>query len=112
MAPPSIKARERELREAERLADRERLAAIERKLVSAHAQAFPAAARLELPPPDDVDPDPIRTDLEEKAGIPELAASAGGGGKPPLAAVPEPVDRYALMREHRRRRRDGIPLWR
>ncbi len=107
----SMRARERELREAEHQADQERLAAIERKLVSAHAQIFPAAARVELPPPDDVDPDPIRADLEEKAGISELVVSTGGGEQPPLAAAPEPVDRYALMREHRRLRRAGIPIW-
>lgn len=108
----SIRARERELREAERQADQERIAAIERKLVSAHAQIFPAVARVELPPPDEVDSDPIRADLERKAGIPELVRSTGGGEQPPLAASPEPVDRYALMREHRRRLRAGIPIWR
>lgn len=108
----SIRVRERELREAELQADQEKLAAIERKLVSVHAQAFPAATRVELPLPDDVDPDPIRDELERKAGIPELVASTGGGEQPPLAAAPEPVDRYALMREHRRRRRAGIPIWR
>lgn len=106
----SIRARERELREAERQADQERITAIERKLVSAHAQIFSAAARVELPPPDEVDPEPIRADLEKKAGIPELVRSTGGGEQPPLAATPEPVDRYALMREHRRRA--GIPIWR
>lgn len=108
----SVAAYERELRAAERQADIEKIAAIEKALVSVHAQSFPKAARVELPPADEVDRAPIGNKLEEKAGIPELIAATGGGEDPPVAASPEPVDRYALMREHRRRHRAGIPIWR
>jgi Protein of unknown function (DUF4236) len=108
----SVAAYERELRAAERQADIEKIAAMEKALVSVHSQSFPKAARVELPPLDDVDPEPIRADLEEKAGIPDLTAEVGGGQSPPAAPPPEPVDRYALMREHRKRRRAGIPIWR
>lgn len=108
----SVAAHERELRAAERQADIEKVAAIEKALVSVHAQSFPKAARIELPSADEVDPAPIKVELEEKAGIPELTTATGGGEDPPVAASPEPVDRYALMREHRRRHRAGIPIWR
>ncbi len=108
----SVAAHERDLRAAERQADVEKVAAIEKALVSVHAQSFPKAARVELPPADEVDSAPIRAELEEKAGIPELITATGGGEDPPVAASPEPVDRYSLMREHRRRRRAGIPIWR
>lgn len=108
----SVVAYERELRAAERQADIERLAAMEKKLVSVHTQIFPKAERAQLPPPDDVDPEPIRAELEEKAGIPALIFGVGDGENPPVAPQPAPVDRYALMREHRKRRRSGIPIWR
>ena len=65
-----------------------------------------------LPPPDDVDPGPIQAKLEGKAGTPELVDATGGGEKPPVAADPEPVDRYEVMRDHRKRARAGIPIWR
>jgi hypothetical protein len=108
----SIAAYQRELRAAEREADIEKVAAMEKALISVHAQSFPRSARIELPAVEEVDPEPIRTVLEEAAGIPELIASTGGGEEPPVAVPPAPVDRYGLMREHRKRRRDGIPVWR
>lgn len=43
---------------------------------------------------------------------PGLLDQLGGGEAPPVAAEPEPVDRYELMREHRTRERQGIPPWR
>lgn len=108
----SVAAYERELRAAEREADIEKIAAMEKALVLVHTQSFPKAARVELLPPDDVDPEPIKAELEEKVGIPELTTEVGGGQSPPVAPPPEPVDRYALMREYRKRRRAGIPIWR
>ena len=108
----SIAAYERELRTAEREADIEKVAAAEKALVSVHGQTFPTAKRIELPPPEEVDPEPIRADLERAAGIPALVAAVGGGETQPVAAAPRPVDRYELMREHRRRARGGVPLWR
>lgn len=108
----SVAAHERELRAAERQADIEKVAAMEKALISVHAQSFPKAERVELPPADEVDSAPIRAKLEEKAGIPELITATRGGEDPPVAASLEPVDRYALMRKHRKRRRAGIPIWR
>jgi len=108
----SVAAYERDLRAAERQADLEKVAAIEKALVSVHTQTFPQAAPLEAPAAEDVDPEPIRAGLEQRAGIPELIAETGGAEEPPVAAPPEPVDRYALMREHRARRCEGIPIWR
>ena len=108
----SVAAHERELRAAERQADIEKVAAMEKALISVHAQSFPKAERVELPSADEVDPAPIKVELEEKAGIPELTTATGGGENLPVAAALEPVDRYALMREHRRRQRAGIPIWR
>jgi uncharacterized protein DUF4236 len=108
----SIAAREREAKAAAREADIDRVAALEKALVSVHGATFPEAKRVVLPPPDDVDPDPIRQELEAEAGIPELADATGGGEVPPVAAAPDPVDRYELMREHRKRARSGIPFWR
>ena len=55
----SVAAHERELRAAERQADIEKVAAIEKALVSVHTQSFPKAARVELPPAEEVDPTPI-----------------------------------------------------
>jgi hypothetical protein len=107
----SIAAREREAKEAAKDADIERVAALERALVSVHKEAFPPAARVVLPPPEEVDPTPIRADLEEAARIPELISETGGGEVAPVAPPPEPVDRYELMREHRKRARAGIPIW-
>ncbi|HEY5052492.1 MAG TPA: hypothetical protein VII45_03690, partial [Solirubrobacterales bacterium] len=108
----SIAAHERELRAAEREVDIEKVTAIEKALVTVHAQSFPVAAKIELPTPETVDPESIKVELEKAAGIPKLVASTGGGVAAPIAAPPEPVDRYELMREHRRRRRAGIPIWR
>lgn len=108
----SAAAYERELRAAEREADIEKVAAMEKALVSVHAQSFPEAARVELPAPEEVDPDPIRAELERAAGVLDLVAACGGGEEPPVAASPEPVDRYESMREHRKRRRAAIPVWR
>ena len=108
----SVAAYERELRVAEREADIEKVAAMEKALVTVHAQSFPKAARIELPAPEAVDPEPIEAELETKVGIPELAASTGGGEVAPTAAPPDPVDRYGLMREHRKRGRAGISIWR
>ena len=107
----SLAAQERELRAAQRVADIEKVEAIEKALVSVHAQAFPKATRIELPAPEGVDPEPLRADLERAAGIPDLIAATGGGEVPPVAAAPESVDRYALMRASRKRNRAGIPVW-
>jgi hypothetical protein len=108
----SIAAYERQLRAAEREADIERIAALEKTLVSVHRESFPAAERVELPPPDPVDAEPIRATLEAEMGIPNLVAQLGNGESPPVAPPVEPVDRYELMREFRKRRRQGIPFWR
>lgn len=108
----SIAARERELKEAARAADIERVASLEKALISVHKESFPPAAPVLLPTPAEVDPAPIRAELEAAAGIPALIEATGGGEVAPLAAEPDPVDRYELMREHRRRGRAGIPLWR
>lgn len=108
----SAAAYERELRAAEREADIEKVAAMEKALVTVHAQSLPRAARIELTAPEAVDPGPIKVELEKAAGIPELVASTGGGEVAPIAAPPEPVDRYELMRDHRKRRRAGVPIWR
>lgn len=108
----SIAAREREAKAAAREADIERVAALERALVSVHSATFPEAQRTILPPIEEVDPAPIEAELEADAGIPALVAATGGGEHPPVAPDPEPVDRYELMREHRKAGRAGIPLWR
>ena len=108
----SIAAREREAKAAAREADIDRVAALERALVSVHRATFPAAERAVLAAPDEVDPDPIRGELEAAAGIPQLVAATGGGEVPPVAPAAEPVDRYELMREHRKRARSAIALWR
>ncbi len=107
----SIAAYERELKSAQRNADIEKVAALEKALVSVHMQSFPKAERTELPPIESIDPTPIQSELEAEAGIPGLLAKLGGDNAPPVAATPEPVDRYELMREHRRRESQGIPIW-
>ncbi|HTR74172.1 MAG TPA: DUF4236 domain-containing protein [Solirubrobacterales bacterium] len=107
----SIAAREREAKAAAREADIEAVTALEEALVSVHKETFPPSAPVVLPPPEEVDPAPIRAELEDVAGIPDLLAATGGGETPPVAIDPEPVDRYELMREHRRRARAGIPIW-
>lgn len=107
----SIAAREREAKAAAREADIDRVAALEKALISVHSASFPDAERVTLPPPDEVDPQPIEAELAAAAGIPQLVAATGGGDAPPVAADPEPVDRYELMREHRRRARASIPIW-
>ncbi len=76
------------------------------------AHAFSKAARVALPAAEEVDPEPIKAGLEKAADVPELIAATGGGEAPPVAAAPEPVDRYALMRASRKRHREGIPIWR
>jgi hypothetical protein len=108
----SIAARERELKATAREAGIERVSALEQALVSVHKETFPPATRVVLPPPEDVDPGPIRSDLEEAAEIPALIEATGGGGVAPTAPAPEPVDRYELMREHRKRARAGTPIFR
>jgi len=109
----SVAAHERELRAAQREADIEKAAALEASLVGVHRQSFPKARRAELPPPDDVDPEPIRKRVEQDAGIPALIAELGGEGTlPPRAADPPPVDSYDLMRRHRWEERQGIPIFR
>lgn len=108
----SVAAYERELRQAQREADIEQVAALEAKLVATHKQSFAGARRAELPPPQGVDPAPLRNLLELEIGIPSLTAQLGNADDPPLAADPEAVDRYELMREHRRRERSGIPIFR
>jgi hypothetical protein len=107
----SIAAYERELKAAQREADIDKVAALERHLVSVHAQSFPKAERVVLPPAEAVDPVPIGVQLETELGIPDLVAKIGGES-PPIAPPPEPVDRYELMRTFRRRKRQGIPFWR
>lgn len=107
----SIAAREREAKAAAREADINRVAALEKALISVHGASFPEAERVTLPPPDEVDPQPIEAERAAAAGIPQLVAATGGGEVPPVAADPEPVDRYELMREHRKRTRAGIPFW-
>lgn len=108
----SIAAREREAKAAAREADIERVAALERALISVHTASFPEAEKVTLPPPEEVDPQPIETERAAAAGIPQLVAATGDGDVPPVAADPEPVDRYELMREHRKRARTGLPFWR
>ncbi len=108
----SIAAYERQLKEAQREADMQRVAALERELVSVHRESFPKAERTVLPPPEAVDPEPIRAKLEAEAGIPDLVAKLGSGDSPPVAPSPEPVDGYQLMREFRRRKRQGVAFWR
>jgi len=112
MTARSIATRERQLRAAQREADIDRIATLERTLVDAHRQSFPKAQRRVLPPPEPVDADPIRAALEAEAGIPELTRQLGSEDSPPVAPEPEPVDRYELMRQFRKRRRQEIPLWR
>jgi Protein of unknown function (DUF4236) len=108
----SIAAREREAKAAAREEDINRVAALEKALISVHCVSFPEAKRITLPPPNEVDPQPIETERAAAAGIPQLVAATGGGEVPPVAADPEPVDRYELMREHRKRARGGVPFWR
>lgn len=108
----SIAAREREAKAAAREADIERVAALEKALTALHVASFPEAERIVLPPPDEVDPQPIEAERAAASGIPQLVVATGGGEVPPVAADPEPVDRYELMREHRKRARAGIPFWR
>lgn len=107
----SIAAHERQLKAAQREADIDKVAALEKSLVSVHRKSFPKAERAVLPDPDVVDSAPIQAALEKEAGIPELVSKLGGGDAPPVAPDPDPVDRYNLMREFRKRRRVGIPLW-
>jgi hypothetical protein len=107
----SIAAREREAKEAAREADIERVVELERALVSVHSAIFPEARRTVLPPVDEVDPTSIQTELEASAGVPDLIAATGGAEVPPTAPDPERVDRYELMREHRKRARAGISIW-
>jgi hypothetical protein len=108
----SIAAREREAKAAAREADIERVASLEKALTSVHSASFPEAARAILPPVDEVDTEPLREQLEAAAGIPALREATGGGEMAPVAPEPEPVDRYELMRSHRKRARAGIPFWR
>lgn len=112
MTTRSITAYERQLKAAQREAEIERVAALERRLVSVHRGSFPPADRTVLPPVEPVDPERIRTSLEAEAGIQSLVEQLGNGDAPPVAPKPEPVDRYELMREFRKRRRQGIPFWR
>lgn len=107
----SLAARERQFRAAQREAEIGEVRAREAALVSVHKQNFPMARRIELPGPEDVDPEPIEDRLEREIGIQGLVAKLGGGDSPPVAAELEPVDRYALMREHRKRARQGIPIF-
>jgi hypothetical protein len=108
----SIAAYERQLKAAQREADIDKVATLEKALVSVHRESFPKAEQAVLPPPEPVDPNPIQTELEVEFGIPGLIDQLGGGGSRPLAPEPEPVDRYRLMREFRKRRRQGIAFWR
>lgn len=107
----SLAAKERELRAAQREADIEKVAWLEKSLVEVHRESFEPARRVKLPPPEPVDPTPIRNKLEAEAGISALVAELGGGDSPAKAADPEPIDRYALLREARRQARQGISLF-
>jgi hypothetical protein len=107
----SIATHERELRVAQREADIEKVAALEASLVNLHQQSYPKAQQIELPPAEEVDPEPIKNHLEEAAGIPTIVTELGGGEQAPAAAEPEPVDRYELMREHRKQARQGISIF-
>jgi hypothetical protein len=107
----SIAARERELRQAEKEADIEKVVWLEKELVKVHQESFPKAQQIELPAPEAVDSEPIKVQLEQDAGIPQLIEMLGGGEAPPLAPDPEPVDRYTLMRDHRKRARQGISIF-
>lgn len=107
----SIAAHERQLKAAQREADIDKVAALEKSLVAVHRESFPKAERVVLPPPDAVDPASVQEALEKEIGIAELASRVGGGDAPPVAPDPEPVDRYNLMREFRKRRREGISFW-
>lgn len=108
----SIAAREREAKAAARHADIDSVSALEKALISVHGASFPEAERVALPPPNGVDPQPIEVERAAAAGIPQLVTATGGGELPPVAADREPVDRYELMREHRKRARASIPFWR
>jgi hypothetical protein len=99
------------LKAAQREADIDKVAALERQLVSVHAESFPQAEPVVLPPAEAVDPEPIKAQLESELGIPDLVARIGGEARP-IAPAPGPVDRYELMRAFRKRKRQGIPLWR
>lgn len=112
MTTRSIAAHERQLRAAQREADINRVAELERSLVNIHKASFPKAERKVLPPPEPVDEEPIQIALEAEGGIPDLIKQVGAGDAPPVAPEPEPVDRYQLIREFRKRRRQGIPFWR
>jgi hypothetical protein len=107
----SIAAREREAKVAARETDIENVKALEQALVSVHRETFPPAARVVVPPPEEVNPASIQAHLEETAGIPALVQSTGGGEQAPMAPAPDPVDRYRLMRVHRKRARVGVPIW-
>jgi hypothetical protein len=108
----SIAAHERQLKVAQREADIDKVAALEKALVSVHQESFPKAEQAVVPAPDPVDPNPIQAELEAELGIPGLIDRLGGGDTRPSAPEPEPVDRYRLMREFRKRRRQGIAFWR
>lgn len=108
----AIAAQERERRAAQREAEINEVKTREDALTSVHRQSFPEARRVELPPPEEVDSGPIEDRLEREASVPGLIAKLGSGDSPPIAAEPEPVDRYALMREHRKRAREGISIFR
>jgi hypothetical protein len=112
MTTRSIAAYERRLKAAQREVDIEKVAALERALVSVHRESIPRAERTVLPPTESVDSQPIRSALEAEAGIPDLVGQLGDGDSPPVAPPPEPVDRYQLMREFRKRARQGIAFWR
>jgi hypothetical protein len=107
----SVAAYERELKAAQREADIDKVATLERQLVSAHKASFPKAEPALLPAVEAVDPEPIKEQLEADFGIPDLIRRVGGDARP-TAPAPEPVDRYNLMRSFRKRRRQGIPFWR
>lgn len=107
----SLAARERELRAAQREADIEKVAWLEKSLVEVHRESFEPTQRVELPPPEPVDPTQIRNELEAEVGVSALAAELGGGDAPAEAPDPEPVDRYSLMREARKQARQGISLF-
>jgi hypothetical protein len=107
-----IAAYEREVKAAEREADIEKVRALEATLTHVHRTEFPQAARAIAPEPEAVDPTPIRERLEAVAGIPEMVAELGDEDQPPVAPDPDPIDRYATMRETRARERAGIPIYR
>jgi hypothetical protein len=87
---------EREQRRLEKEEEIEKVGRAERALVNAHLHAFPLATAPKAPARKPVEVRALQEKFEAEAGIPEMAAKAGGGDSPPIADDPRPVDRAAL----------------